>query len=190
MHKTPLEVRTTTMNMPMMYFYCICIGLAHFGFKTLMFHYKSVLKGIELLLHVVKCSLSFGCSHTIRSNMPIVSKSLLNHALFLKILGLYILCFMIVRAEKQRKHQWRKCRVVSNISTFPTILTSGTGFLPVSHTTHILGASSVLNIPCSCVCSCKSHINVENGRRRNSETMGSDAIVIHNIYSRVWDFWL
>lgn len=40
-----------------------------------MFHYKSVLKGIELLLHVVKCSLSFGRSHTIRSNMPIVSKS-------------------------------------------------------------------------------------------------------------------
>lgn len=65
-----------------------------------------------------------------------------------------------------------------------------TGFLPVLHTTLISGASSVLNVPCSCVCSWNSHVNDEDGRRRNSETMGSDAIVIHNIYSRVWDFRL
>lgn len=76
------------------------IVLTYFGFKTFMFYYKNVPKGIVLLLHVVKWPLSFGCSHTIRSNMPIVSKS---HLFFLLTMHcsyenlVFKLCFMIVR---------------------------------------------------------------------------------------------
>lgn len=61
----------------------MCIGLTYFGFKTFMFYYKNVLKGIVLLLHVVKWPFSFGCSHTIRSDMPIVSKKSLSFFLIM-----------------------------------------------------------------------------------------------------------
>lgn len=158
------------MNRPIVYvsFICtICIGLTYFGFKTFMFYYKNVLKGIVLLLHVVKWSFSFGCSHTIRSNMPIVSKKslyfFLNHALFLcKSCGTPCLeqCFMIVRGQNRGNTSLKLCEKKANsqhLKTFHTISRSDTGFLPVSHTTHlpdILGASSVLNIPCWCGCGC------------------------------------
>lgn len=110
----------------------------------------------------------------------------------------FILCFMIVRGQKQRSHQgkatWSR-NANSYHPSFPHNIKIRR-WIPASvpHEficTTTCGASSVLNIPCSCVMQLlvtRRWRAYGNGRRKAVMTMGGDAIVIHNIYSTIWDF--